>query len=161
MSWYFGDPCYVIRDDDWMDFCDLLHAADIKDDCPNPVCITWRGVPLEVWSCGGDGCWSFDFNSEGPEHGSSFGVDAGIFCAMPASILDVPLEDITGGRIEAMIFRDEPQCLVEDGVVFLNGTHDDSSMACDICNRWCNAWSMQSCGCGYSFCYNCECRCGW
>ena len=86
-AYYVGDPCYVISDERWSEFCDRLEAAEhqlkmmLKPDLVKEgifVSLNGYGVDfewpladeegrgdyintatIEVWSTGGDGCWRF------------------------------------------------------------------------------------------------------
>ena len=84
-EYYVGDPCYVISDERWDEFCNALWAAEFelrKSINPNfveekkyislegcgvefewPLIDEWGDEythTIEVWSSpGGDGCWSF------------------------------------------------------------------------------------------------------
>ena len=62
--WYVGDPCYVITQD-WDLFCqktwDEKGVVSNEDSLHMDSIIEWKGHTLEIWSNGGDGCWSFNF----------------------------------------------------------------------------------------------------
>ena len=87
MSWdyYVGDPCYVIDDARWGEFCDKLFAHSNYHS--NAGCdIEWKvdGVEyiVETWSSpGGDGVWTFSGMGE-------CGVDAGLLAVVPVEACD-------------------------------------------------------------------------
>lgn len=158
--WYLGDPCYVIPDDEWMDFCKKLFALgqNFEGNSHHDGCIVWKGQEIEIWSNGGDGSWQFDgirdFNGN-----NSFCVDAGIFCVIDLHKLDeIRYDDID--RL-GMIFDKEPDLYVEDGVIYVNNQHDDSVVECCSCGELVYENDLICCQCVWDEqCYQCfECRC--
>jgi len=145
--WYFGDPCYVV--DDWVAFWTKLKKNDWKDGE-----IEWCGQTIEIMSNGGDGVWRFE--GLDTAYGNEFGVDAGIFCAMPMSVLDKTVEEIRE-RDLGMLFKQEPEVYVKNGIVFINDTPDSSAEECEGCNSVDDSGNFTWCNCGYAFCFGCDC----
>ena len=175
--WYVGDPCYVIADDKWSEFCDKTFCDEAKAlahdywgdngyHCDS--IIEWGGEQITIWRNGGDGTWEFIFASKAPlnAHGrrSSFGVDAGIFAVMPLEILDI--DSMTTERLMdlGMIFDRQPVLYVADDIVYVNNQHDDSVAECPDfrCRRIVHSDEIETCengtceGC-YS-CFDCDCE---
>jgi hypothetical protein len=168
--WYVGDPCYIIPDDDWSAFCEAtfkeenrakgnrMHRGHIDS------VIDWFGQKITIWSNGGDGTWTFN-GLESANGATSFGVDAGIFCVINLNDLPAHEADISDG----ILFTDEPELYVDDGVVYLNGQHDDSVQECEgwRCRRIITPDEAMSCNngnCeeGCDSCFECSCcdECG-
>ena len=94
-NYYVGDPCYMIDDKKWCDFCDALWAKQAEEEKKGygrynyPIILEWDcldedGDPavaeIEVWSSPfGDGSWNFSNNVKsmsGWVAGTYMGVDA-------------------------------------------------------------------------------------
>ena len=67
-EYYLGDPCYVIPDDEWTDFCNIM-----RDDGED---FEYKGETCRVIGTGGDG----DFGG--------LSVDAGIIGVIPVVLCD-------------------------------------------------------------------------
>ncbi len=67
-EYYLGDPCYVIPDDEWADFCNIM-----RDDGED---FEYKGETCRVIGTGGDG----DFGG--------LSVDAGIIGVIPVALCD-------------------------------------------------------------------------
>ena len=67
-EYYLGDPCYVIPDDEWTDFCNTMNYEGDDFD--------FKGETCRVIGTGGDG----DFGG--------LSVDAGIIGVIPVSLCD-------------------------------------------------------------------------
>ena len=67
-QYYLGDPCYVIPDDEWSDFCSIM-----RDDGED---FEYKGETCRVIGTGGDG----DFGG--------LSVDAGIIGVIPVALCD-------------------------------------------------------------------------
>jgi len=137
--WYVGDPCYIIPDDDWGEFCDLTFKHSQRNGGGHvDSVINWHGQEITIWSNGGDGTWTFT-GLESANGATSFGVDAGIFCVINLNDLPAHKADINDG----ILFEREPNLYVEDGVVYIrprasNGrllsrVHDNSVHECENC----------------------------
>lgn len=165
MRYYLGDPCYIIPDEDWGEFCEATFlqsnrakAQDYGNHCDSVF--DWKGQELTIWSNGGDGTWSFD-GLETTNGAKSFDVDAGIFCVIDLDKLpDTP-------RYEAshfgMLFDKEPNLYVEDGIVYINDIHDNSVAECWECgalNYYTNInWTCETGACdGCEICFECGCE---
>lgn len=174
--WYVGDPCYVVDDEVWYEFCQRTYSDKAKaaahsywgdngQHCDS--IIQWDGETIIIWRNGGDGTWEFSFTErKKPLNGrrSSFGVDAGIFAIMPLKILDI--DSMTTDRLMGlgMIFDKEPTLHVEDGIVYVNDQHDESVTECpDFRCRHIVTWDeIETCengtceGC--NSCFECDCE---
>ena len=148
--WYVGDPCYIIPDDDWQEFCDLTLTGvggDRHEGGHVDSVIDWHGQEITVWSNGGDGTWTFP-GLKSANGATSFGVDAGIFCVI--NLNDLPAHEAAIN--DGILFEHEPGLLVEDGVVYIRTRdetrrfvgpryHDDSVHECDNCGSLVeNSW---------------------
>lgn len=59
-----SDPCYILQDKYWTDFCDTLHK-DEQYGRKEPMFIDHRGVQVAVSSSGhGDGCYDCDIETD-------------------------------------------------------------------------------------------------
>lgn len=151
MHYYVGDPCYVIDNDRWSDFCELLWKT--KRD---GVYIPWATRDGEedhvyvVSSPGGDGTWNFDMTDDMGQK-VSLGVDAGLLAIVPIELCEREHEVDYGAW-----FRDEPSLETEDDRwVILNDHHDTSSVACDECGaRMIDYCAFDTCN-GYRVCDGC------
>ena len=177
-DFYVGDPCYVIDDDRWGDFCDLLFKHRNYDG----VSIEWtqrdedgklHTDTVEVWSSPfGDGCWDFDNTVKGMAGwvaGTELGVDAGLIAVVPKEM--VHKDHIDDVENLGILFTCYPELETGEhlgGYVHLNGEHPDGYYECD-CGEitddgqmwWCDncgSSACDSCG-GNCYCEKCE-RCG-
>ena len=101
-KYYAGDPCYVIDDDRWDEFCDALWAKQEESEKAGhgkynyPFIIEWDYLDenecmvscnIEVWdSPFGDGVWNFSNTVKemrGWIAGTKMGVDAGLLAIVP------------------------------------------------------------------------------
>jgi len=158
--WYLGDPCYVIPDAEWHDFCEKTYDENNTKDCRGHMdsIINWKGQTITIWSNGGDGSWQFDALRD-INGNNTFFVDAGIFCVIDLDNLDeIRYDDID--RL-GLIFDKEPDLYVEDGVVYVNDKHDDSVVECCSCGELVMECDLIECQCCWDEqCYQCfECRC--
>ena len=158
--YYVGDPCYIIPDEDWGEFCRKLFATpEFEKGGHCDGSFDWEGQKLIIWSNGGDGTWTFD-GVKTTNGAKSFGVDAGIFCVIDLDKLP------NAPRMEAnrvgMLFDKKPDLYVEDNVVYINGIHDNSVKKCEGCNEMINTNDEEWCengGCiGCWMCFECECE---
>lgn len=163
--WYVGDPCYIIPDDEWTEFCEKTWDEEhqVKRDPHMDSLFKWRGQTLAIWSNGGDGTWTFPgLGLRNIVNGkNSFSVDAGIFCVIALHRLQRYADDPARMGI---IFDSCPELEVRDGVVFLEGEHDDSVLECPHwrCHTMVSPHDMISCEFGNcdEGCYQCfECDC--
>ena len=89
-EYYIGDPCYVVCDDLWDEFCDILHGDKTKEGYTayhDYLYMSVQGVTIFV--CGtayGDGVYpcEVDYN-----HVGRCGVDAGLLSIIPMSAVKV------------------------------------------------------------------------
>jgi len=130
-EWYVGDPCYVIRNEDWDSFCNATfdeknqsRATHVNMDSV----IEWNGAEIEIWSNGGDGKWSWGTPKFSADF-ECFTVDAGIFAVIPLDCLreDEQEEARSIMGINAIRFKGQkPQLYVENDIVYLNDEPDDA-----------------------------------
>ena len=128
MAYYVGDPCYIIDDDDWSEFCQLTFDKKNKGRyVENHIdsVIQWRGQELTIWSNGGDGYWSWKNSGITADNGvTGFGVDAGIYCVIDLDFLHVSQHTLA--EKNGMVFEDEPEFWTKRGIIYLDGEPDDS-----------------------------------
>jgi len=157
MTYYLGDPCYIIPDDDWMDFCEATFNEQnrAKGEGYIDSVINWHGQEIEIWSNGGDGTWTWDDDLGTTNGARSFGVDAGIFCVIDLDQLPAYENDPAD---MGMLFDKKPELRVDDGVVYINDEHDNSMITCDNfrCGRTIAREDTLSCHYG-----NCDEGCEW
>lgn len=161
--WYVGDPCYIIPDDDWSEFCDLTLTGvggDKHEGGHIDSIIEWRGQTLTIWSNGGDGTWGFD-GLKSANEATSFSVDAGIFCVIDLHALPAYKDDPSRMGI---LFEDEPELYVQNLVVYLNGKIDNMYVECPCwrCHEIIEIHQTHSChygNCddGCDSCFECNC----
>ncbi len=152
---YVGDPCYVIPNDRWSEFCEKLFACETYEKYGGGV-VHWE-VDGETHQIGvqsspnGDGCWSFDMqDDEGND--IVLGVDAGLLATVPMECV-CPKADVSDS---GAVFHDEPSLETSDqdgGVVELNGQKNKEyyNSLCDECGEhdphldYCEATGSQVC----------------
>jgi hypothetical protein len=75
--YYLGDPCYVIHDDEWSDFCKgMMAEGGKKNQVGYPHYFQWRGRGMHFINTGGDGMWD------------GLCVDAGVLSCIPVEVCD-------------------------------------------------------------------------
>ena len=127
-NYYVGDPCYVVDDNKWDEFCNLLFKNEgYQGD--NPAYIEWEVdgelYEIETWdSPGGDGVWRFS--------GGECGVDAGLLAMVPRECCAQSAEGM-GILFEC---RPELETSNQDYMVILNGERDASWTECGECGVW-------------------------
>ena len=184
-NYFVGDPCYVIDDRKWSDFCDALWAKQAEDEKKGngrynyPYIIEWDYLDedesvvscnIEVWSSPfGDGSWNFSNTVKymsGWVAGKEMGVDAGLLAIVPRECCD--RTDMGGMEYThefGILFTSYPELETgEDlgGHVLLQGFHGDDFYECE-CGTVTGDNEMWWCdGCGTSACGscggNCDCR---
>ena len=188
-SHYVGDPCYVIDDDRWGDFCDTLWAEQhrIKKEfkertgrpmnayCQYPITLDWEykdedgdtnTAEVEVWNSPfGDGCWGFANTVRvmtGWVAGNEIGVDAGLIAVVPRGAVE--RDDMGEAEELGILFNCYPELETGEnlgGHVLLDGFHPDNYMECDDCGEATDEGNMCWCdGCGASSCSSCWGSCG-
>jgi len=179
-TYYVGDPCYVIDDDRWDEFCNQLFKekgaysgyniewpVEPENHGPNGEVYGDGTETVEVWdSPFGDGCWGFTNSAssmKGWIAGNEMGVDAGLLAIVPRECVHKDHME----RVEhlGILFDQYPSLETGehlDGYVHLNGEHPDGYLNCD-CGRISDIdqlWDCENCGsmacdwCGG----NCDCR---
>jgi len=180
-KYYAGDPCYVIDDNRWDEFCTALWDGEKenKDNgCPEyPVYIEW-GVDgiiynIEVWNSPfGDGTWNFSNTVKemrGWIAGVEMGVDAGLLAIVPYGAISnnrtcIDKDDVKEISNLGIIFTHEPYLETGEhvkGHVRLNDNDEDNVMYCWECGDEIQEHDEISCDNGNCIgCYSCyECKC--
>ena len=167
MNFYVGDPCYVIDDDRWHDFCEMLWAKEAEPDSrhnPHGVSLRWplrdgSKVDVQVFdSPGGDTTWEFDNLLDDEGNKVSLAVDAGLLAIVPIEACE--RDDMGWAGSNGSIWGTQPNLEVwVDGnyAVQLNGVRDNSHIECDECGRFSNGHEMMDNCNGYFVCYMCYC----
>ncbi len=148
-KYYVGDPCYVIRDDEWKEL--LAHS-----DFFNCGYYQWKGHRMFTASTAhGDGCF---MDNEGRE----YGVDAGVIGIVPYDYIimcDCPdcINGVEGGHV--IEFKEDFEVCMLDRGVFCFGHIVIDSAGEEFCND-CGA-HVDQCDC---YCLECgnyyeECQC--
>ena len=169
MNFYVGDPCYVIDDDRWHDFCEMLWAKEAKEGVrnrlnPYGVSLRWplrdgSKVDVQVFdSPGGDTTWVFDNLLDDEGNRVSLPVDAGLLAIVPIEACERDnMGSITGfGSVWGTLPNLE---VWVDGkyAVQLNGVNDNSHIECDECGELENGDAMMDNCNGYFVCHMCYC----
>lgn len=182
-AYYCGDPCYVIPDEDWDDFCRLFwkteedRRSEIRKylraqgkTVPGYISLDglshfldWKGETIEVMdSPGGDGCWSFSDSvkqMEGWVSGEEMPVDAGLLAVVPRSVC----EERNGRVGPGILFTISPFLETGhniDGQVKLNEFYLDGLIKCDECERYTEKYMFEHCdNCGEGACCGLGCNC--
>ena len=138
-NFYVGDPCYVIDDERWHEFC-----AQLSWNPGSSSNVEWEvdgeTYDIEVWhSPGGDGVWRFRDMGE-------CGVDAGILAIVPRECCIRDMGDPAGLGI---VFEMEPTLETDDNEMWveINGVRDDSYTECYECGDHIRE-DMWECDCG-------------
>ena len=143
-KFYVGDPCYVIADRRWSEFCDKLFALEgFKKHRNYYGIVKWevngRTYDVECHSSPfGDGTWYFN-EKDDSGNDIELGVDAGMLAIVPMEC--VCPEQISGyGGIIALgaVFNALPtleSCDSDAGWVELNGVKDRqyTDNLCEVC----------------------------
>ena len=189
-NYYVGDPCYMIDDKKWCDFCDALWAKQAEEEKKGygrynyPIILEWDcldedGDPavaeIEVWSSPfGDGSWNFSNtvkSMSGWVAGTYMGVDAGLLAIVPRECCErTDMGGMEYAHEMGILFTSYPELQTGenlDGYVLLQGFHGDDYYECE-CGSITTDDQMWWCdGCGTSACGSCggncdcrECSCG-
>jgi hypothetical protein len=86
---WFGDPCYVVPEDQWLHFCNLMFAYEEKNKLERhyvgEVTDESTGLNWYCWNTAyGDGCYTLQVNGNSV---ASLGVDAGMLSAIPMRLI--------------------------------------------------------------------------
>lgn len=150
MSFCVIDPCYVVPEERWDEFCLMMAKTGYRD---GPI--VFDGVPLEIFSNGGDGSWSWG--------SKSFCVDAGIFTVIPMWKIEDWGNCLDEVNRLGIVMEKEPTLRVENGIIYLNDEPDDSVGECMECGReephLDDGWSCDNGICsGCEYCFSCDCE---
>ena len=139
-GWYVGDPCYVISNSRWGEFCDLLFSNEGYHN-NEASWIEWEKggetYLIEVWdSPGGDGMWGFSCGK--------MGVDAGLLAVGPLECCDYKPNHM------GILFEEHPDLKTDNHnyKVWLNDELDDSWEDCPTCGEEQspdNIWDCDTC----------------
>ncbi len=169
-QYYTGDPCYVIDDDRWDEFCKALWAVEAEEKrktgrvSDGPHLVKWTTSDgelhghVECWSSpGGDGCWRFGSWGSMP-------VDAGLLAIVPREFCEEPSDPAKMG----IVHKYEPTLETTNDYycapVVLNNRNCDGYDECDECDNisatdqmwYCDCCGKQTCcGCGCEECICC------
>jgi hypothetical protein len=163
-DWYVGDPCYVIEDERWYEFCEALwkKEQELKDSgikSKNPT-ITWKRKlflrngqsfvdypePIEKMidiytDTGGDGSWSWKNTAQtmaGWVKGDTIYLDAGIVAIIPREILTPAKQEEAGQRNLGILFSGKTPPILEVSQDLAGGMRLDTNDTDEI--------SMCDCG---------------
>lgn len=133
-DYYLGDPCYVIPDDEWGDFCNI-----IRDDGED---FEYKGETCRVIGTGGDG----DFGG--------LSVDAGIIGVIPVSLCDPDeLESIVKSN-DGRLINNFATLEEQNGIIIIDDEAINGQQCeCNYCRgsgEWFSEDNMtdcDSCGC--------------
>lgn len=98
-EYYLGDPCYVIAEDEWLNFCHLLSTFDREKMqevslCTNGMIAEFNGHKVFVTSTNcGDGSYR-------DQLGNSYPVDAGLIGLIPLALCTKRFDGL-GHKFEA------------------------------------------------------------
>lgn len=133
-SHYLGDPCYVIPDDEWGDFCDIMRY-DGED-------FEYKGETCRVVGTGGDG----DFGG--------LSVDAGIIGVIPVSLCDPDELESTVKSNDGRLINNFATIEEDNGIIIVNDEAlNGQQCECSYCRgggEWFSEDHMaycDSCGC--------------
>ncbi len=108
---YVGDPCYVIDNDRWGEFCDKLWDELHGDGWPRYIEWTQDGKHFDLaihTSPGGDGTWGFRRarHADGWRAGKEMAVDAGLLAVIPRELVS---QEAGKAPFGGMLFKGEPE----------------------------------------------------
>ena len=135
-EYYLGDPCYVIPDDEWTDFCNIMRC-DGED-------FEYKGETCRVIGTGGDGSFG------------GLSVDAGIIGVIPVSLCDPQsLKDTVPS--DARLINNFATLEEQNGIIII----DDEAIngiqcECSYC-RGNGDWDYED---NMSYCDSCGCAVG-
>lgn len=110
-KYWLGDPCYVIRSNDWLQFCNEYSWQEDKD---NSSVTLENGINVLAFSTYyGDGCYN-------DQHGNEFSVDAGLIGLVPHEYLENDFESnsTTYAHLGTVVeFSEDTLCFTVDGIL--------------------------------------------
>lgn len=94
--YYIGDPCYVIPDSKWDDFCTVMFQTS------DYHVVEFEGKPLLAGSTAyGDGCYN-------DQYGNQYGVDAGTLSVVPESLWNPTMSNDQVAQMGTIVVFEEP-----------------------------------------------------
>lgn len=120
-TYYIGDPCYVIADDKWDDFCDYLAIAERLDGSGGVFEFEGHKV-FAANTALGDGSYT-------DNNGHEYGVDAGLIGIIPIELcIKTPPDELdVVGRVVTFDVAVVPSC--GDGVFYFGGVCIDTGFS--------------------------------
>lgn len=110
-KYWLGDPCYIIKDNQWLNFCNELSLQEDKGNCFVPL--EEEVKVLAFCTYHGDGCYL-------DQHGNSYPVDAGLIGLIPWEYTEKFTEkDSTEFLSLSNIveFTEDTLCFTADGIL--------------------------------------------
>lgn len=136
-DYYLGDPCYVIPDDEWGDFCDIMRY-DGED-------FEYKGETCRVVGTGGDG----DFGG--------LSVDAGIIGVIPVSLCDPDELESTVKSNDGRLINNFATIEEDNGIIIVDGEAlNGQQCECSYC-RGSGEWFSED---HMAYCDSCGCAVG-
>jgi len=114
-KYWLGDPCYIIRDKDWLHFCNKYSFNDAEGN----HCVTLQdNISVLAFSTyHGDGCYL-------DQHGNSYPVDAGLIGLVPWEYTEKFTENFTEKDSTEYLtlsnvveFTEDTLCFTTDGIL--------------------------------------------
>lgn len=95
-QYYIGDPCYIIPDQEWTAFCDVMFATS------DYHVTAFKDVPMLAGSTAfGDGVYA-------DQLGNRYGVDAGTLAVVPRELWDARMSVEQVAKMGAIFTFDQP-----------------------------------------------------
>ncbi len=110
-KYWLGDPCYIIKDQDWLHFC---NEHSFNETEVNSCVSLSDGTPVLAFSTYyGDGCYS-------DQHGNSYPVDAGLIGLVPWEYTEKFTEKDSTCYLSlsnVVEFTEDTLCFTADGIL--------------------------------------------
>ena len=139
--YYLGDPCYVIHDNEWIDFCGAMARAEgAKRQVGYPYYFQWKDREMHFINTGGDGMWD------------GLCVDAGVLSCIPVEVCDP--EKLKGKSSSWRVIDGVVELtMVQHGaILMIDGEPTDGAQYCQCLNNGCS--ELMSRG-DFDWCYRC------
>ena len=124
--YYLGDPCYIIHDDEWIDFCNAMAKAEVKREVGTPYYSKWKGREIHFINTGGDGRWD------------GLCVDAGVLSCIPVEVCDPEKlkGESSGWRVIDHFV--ELTMVQNGGILMIDGEPTDDAQYCQCLDNSCS-----------------------
>tara|TARA_R100001443_G_scaffold19528_5_gene31246 strand:- start:2118 stop:2798 length:681 start_codon:yes stop_codon:yes gene_type:complete len=185
-DWYVGDPCYVIEDERWYEFCEALNQKEQElknlNIISNNPTITWTreifshspqktriSKTIDIYTdTGGDGSWSWKNSAQSMDgwvKGDTIYLDAGIVAIIPREILTPAKQEEAGQRNLGILFSGQEPPFLEVSEHLAGGmrldTYDTDDITMCDCGQTLDKYYIYYCdNCGNSQCDDCYGNCG-